>query len=281
LLLEGLSRNWGYYFTARTKPDDIGSCDIETVLEEMRDHQQLDPLSRQEDRDTTLFRNQDIAARRLLLPLYVRTLIFRIYLQVALEQSGELTDEHKKKWLILQIASESFFPQQDIFYEYVRRFANASGVFLAHSVSEESGKIQRIFGPEGVNIFCVFDEAQGPANMFYEYFLSSSLPPRSRPILRQVIDVWRKEFPCLIISGTGVSMLHMEDIIDSVSAKEKEKAGTMTNTGSFDTRERQTRYLENYLPANLLSGKSGNYLADRLYYWLHGRYEPPLPLNQC
>jgi hypothetical protein len=53
LLLEGLSCNWGFYFTALTQPDGVGS-DLEEVQEDLEPH-----LKKITDRngDTALIKN--------------------------------------------------------------------------------------------------------------------------------------------------------------------------------------------------------------------------------
>ncbi|PVF95100.1 hypothetical protein CPB86DRAFT_604772 [Serendipita vermifera] len=237
----------------------------------MESFQQLTPLPVDEDPATELMRNQETAHRRLLLPLFVRCLIFRLYIEYAKQTSKKLTDEHKKKWLLLQIASEELVGL-DIFEEYMGWFGRASSLYLEQQLREERHKIKTTLKTKISDIFCVLDEAQFPASKLFDYFQSSNDMTTPRPILRELIQAWTSQFPCLIISGTGMSMQEMETIISSAAAKEPNEKFALTDLGTFDNLEHQQAYLKRYLPNDYLCSNEGQLLVNRIGYWLHGRY---------
>jgi hypothetical protein len=266
LLLEGLWRNWGFYFTARNKPDNIGSSDFGDVLEDM---ERLTPLT-EENRVTAQAENRKFASRRFLLLIYIRMLVFRIYLECASTMPGGITEEYKGRWLLLQVAPETLLVVPDVFLWLVRKLRGASRDLLDFLILMERESIVNLLGSQ--HIFCVLDEAQVPTNNFADCFRSDTEPATARPILRQVIHEWASRLPDLIVSGTGVSMQEVQTVLGSVVAKDGGlEPETMTDLGAFDNKEDQQAYLEQYLPPGFLDTVSGKALASRAGYWLHGR----------
>jgi len=80
LLLEGLSRHWNYYFTARTKPDGVGFKDLESILHGLKSR-----LNKIADGGlaTALDENEQVAYHRFRLLLYVRHVCSRVFLECA------------------------------------------------------------------------------------------------------------------------------------------------------------------------------------------------------
>ncbi|PVF95101.1 hypothetical protein CPB86DRAFT_866024 [Serendipita vermifera] len=269
LLLEGLCRSWGFYFTARTRPDEVGSQDIEKVFEEMEKFRQLARLPGDDGSYAKLVDNPEIVKRRFLLPLYVRNLIFRLYLQCAKEITGQLTEEHKKKWLLLQIAPEIFMGN-DILLQYTWWFGRASSFYLHRMIYQEEYKIEDILDECCPSIFCVLDGAQFLANTDYDYFEPGSTYISPRPLLREFIHHWPEVFPCLIVSGTVMSIRDTQRMINFSVANPPNEKFTLIDIGAFDTLEYQQAYLKKYLPSTQLSDETRQLLADRMKNWLHG-----------
>jgi hypothetical protein len=266
LLLEGLWRNWGFYFTARNKPDNIGSSDFGQVLEDIK---LLTPLT-EENRVTAQAENRKFASRHFLLLLYIRMFVFRIYLECASTMPGGITEEYKGQWLLLQVAPETLLVVPDVFLGLVQKLRGASRDLLDFLIVMEHESIWNLLGPQ--HIFCVLDEAQVPANTFVDCFQSDTEPATAQPILHQVIHVWASRLPDLIVSGTRVSMQEVQTVLGSAVAKEGGlKSETMTDLGAFDNKEDQQAYLERYLPPGFLDTVSGKAMASRAGYWLHGR----------
>jgi hypothetical protein len=83
LLLEGLRKNWGFYFTARPQPDGVGSSDLENVLKKFGPER------------LSLRANREDAYRQFYMILYARIFIFLVYLRCASEMPGGITEAHK------------------------------------------------------------------------------------------------------------------------------------------------------------------------------------------
>jgi hypothetical protein len=257
LLFEGLCRNWGLYFTGYQPIDQIGSSDLEKVVNDMRTR--LRELTG-DDLEFALSRNRATAQHRFLLVLYVRMLILRIFLECVKATADGITEEHKKLWLLIQVAPTSIL-QEEIFEISIDVLNTLPLDHLRSRISEERRLICILVGDS--SFFCVLDEASCLANDLKEYFRSDANIEMHQPILHEVIRAWNPYVSNLIISGTGFPIREME--------KDNEKSSTelplSTDIGCFDTREAQQDYLLQYLPPGLLDPL----LAERLAHWLCGR----------
>jgi hypothetical protein len=267
LLLEGLHKNWGFYFTARPQPDGVGSSDLEKVLEKFGSAR-LSVIP-DEHPSPTLRANREDAYRQFHMILYARVFIFLVYLQCAFEMPGGITEAHKGRWLLIQLVPNILPNNGDAFDEFTKLLAGASTSDIKRRIVMALDNIRKLV-PDS-KLFCVLDEAQVPTNQFSEYFRSESDPKERRPILREIIRAWKESFPNLIISGTGISMREMEKVLASAVAKERKEPKTETKLGAFDTGETQQKYLELYLPPGFLGTAIGQKVASRAAYWLHGR----------
>ncbi|PVF95648.1 hypothetical protein CPB86DRAFT_710796 [Serendipita vermifera] len=265
LLLEGLCDNWGFYFTARRDPDKIGSSDVETSIEYLGI--KLTPL-KGENWEASLAKNRETAHQSSLLLLYVRMVIFRIFLQCAKKLDGEIKRKHKKSWLLIQIAPWRLMDRTDIFRETLFALGRPSLEDLNHQVHNEHKLVRKLIKKEP--IFFVLDEAQGLTHKYEDCFRSYHDETQPRPILRQIIKAWLESDEVLIISGTGILMKKMEITLGSAWGKHDEEFPAWTDVGAFDTEESQQSYLLQYIPPNLLDPL----LTDRLEYWLCGRRIP-------
>ena len=204
------------YFSARREPDGIGSRDLKAALTE------LDRFTRARDpKDLSDVQFMlEVANRRFMQLLYARLLIFSEFLQIASEQPGGITDKHKGRWLLLQVAPETL-AGSDIFIEIYIASNAAKFTDLQAHCHDLLVKIERLINCRPV---CVIDEAQIPLRSLHGWFRSSEDQPRSLRI---------------IVSGTGVSMRALEKVRTSTVAKEGGiKPRTILDLGAFDVEER-------------------------------------------
>jgi hypothetical protein len=225
-----------------------------------------------ENRATALPANREVASRHSLLILYVRMFVLRIFLECASAMPGGIMEEHKERWLPIQVAPKTLLAEPDVFVALTQLAGRASVDHLYEVIQCEHLVVRRLLGPQRPALFCVLDEAQVPTNKFSDCFLSDTEPAQRRPILRQIILTWTRVLPNLIVSGTGVLMHKLETVLGSAVAKEGGLEPEMvTDLGAFDTEETQRAYLEHYLPPGFLDTASGKAVASRVGYWLHGR----------
>jgi hypothetical protein len=217
----------------------------------------------------------------LLLPLYIRTLIFRLYLECAVQLCGQLTDEHKKKWLLLQLASKTLTGKRDLFLEHVHKFGRAPYNFLVRGIYDERWKIGKILRTtsSSARVFCVLDNVQNMGHMFHTSDAPSPSPTASQQALGKIVHLWSSYFPQSIASGTVVTLPPLE-FDGSMCATERKLQYIISDTGAFDTKGKVLAYLKRYIPVDSLSSKRGRHLTNRIAYWLRGRYAVPLPSNK-
>ncbi|CAG8662197.1 12927_t:CDS:2, partial [Acaulospora colombiana] len=177
---------------------------------------------------------------------------------------GEIVEEHKRQWLLVQVVPEQLLGA-DIFEGYLHALGRPSFDDLHEYISNEKLNIYNLLRED--KIFCVLDEAQSLTHKFENCFRSDKDRTVPRPILRELINTWGKKV-YVVICGTGISMQKMKNATNSAIVKLDEKLPPWTDVGAFDTKESQTLYLAQYLPSNYMN----SLLAERLEYWLCGRY---------
>ena len=224
----------------------------------------------QGNRVTALIDNQEVARRRFLLLLYARYVCFRVFLECAAAMPGGITENHKVRWLLIQVAPVTLLDESDIFILFTWLAKGASSLYLERAIATESLIIKELL-PQRSTLFCVLDEAQALTKNS-GYFQFDTNPAVGRPILRPIVLAWEAIFPGLIVSGTGISMWNVKDVIGSVVAKEGGSLETVTETGGFDNEIGQRAYLQKYLPLGFLETSEGKEIASRVGYWLRGRF---------
>ena len=126
ILLEGLHNKWGFYFTARSWPDGVGSQDLGLIVDQLlNDLQVLTDLS--EERAIKQNRsNASAASRAFLGVLFARALIFHAFLLAAQQQPGGITESTKRAWLLLQLDPVVFFGTDKFFDQTTTHMVNRS-----------------------------------------------------------------------------------------------------------------------------------------------------------
>lgn len=221
--------------------------------------------------DTNLQRNQDLAHHRAQLLLYGRYVCFRVFLECATARDGGITECHRERWLLIQLAPLRLL-EKDIFRAFTREIGRASSGYLDAAIQEESNEVENLLGP--LKLFYVLDEAQALIKDM-DYFRYETDSAKRRPILSLIIAEWGSRDQNLIVSGTGLSMLEVQSVVGSVIAKEGSgnKPETVTEVSGFDNEGDQQAYLEQYLPPGFLDTSKGKEIRSRVAYWLRGRFD--------
>ena len=123
-------------------------------------------------------------------------------------------------------------------------------------------------------LFCVLDEAQHAATQHNSAFRSDQNGAH-RPILREIVKAWESQSfgqgVFMVVAGTGISKGVVDQAMASAIMKDS-RYRWCSDTGAFDRRDVQGRYLQKYLPKRLLESDIGARLLERVWYWLHGRF---------
>jgi hypothetical protein len=276
LLLEGLHRHWGFYFTACNQPDGVGSSDLRLALQKLDDSlisitPTNEPIVKRE--------NVQRAEHTFLAVLCARVTIFRVFVECALEL-GLVIASQKHSWLLLQLQPKSIFGT-DVFHELARDMGcgsdleddherNSALVALREQVEKELEEVQRLLGAKRLS--CIIDEGQRTMDMLTTCFRSDTDPNQPRPVIRSLVDTF--SIMDDIIISAGLSIHTLESALSSALSSVVNDGGQMiiTATGLGDCEADHRAYLNRYLPRNFLNTPSGEHLLSRVGFWLHGRY---------
>jgi hypothetical protein len=220
--------------------------------------------------DTALVKIRGMARRHSLLLLYARYVCFRVFLECAAAMTGGITENHKLRWLLIQVAPVTLLGDSDIFSACIRLTGMASTEYLERAIVLESLHIEGRL-PQRPTLFCVLDEAQALTQNL-DSFRSDMLPKQGQPILREIVRSWSSSLPNLIVSGTAISMREPETDIGSAVAKFISVPEAVTEIGGFDDEDGRRAYLKQYSPLGFLDTSEGKEIASRVGYWLRGRF---------
>ncbi|KAL5514165.1 hypothetical protein ACEPAG_2253 [Sanghuangporus baumii] len=265
LLFEDLTKRWGFYFT--TIVDDasnrLGSVDMESTIKKFiprsrcftDNHAVLDA----EHKDAAFSRNHYIAERRVYQVLRARILIF----------------EHFLRLLPISLLG------RDVFQILSENLKDASDEYLMtanYKIHHYLLRLQEKFDL-GDDFYLILDEAQRALGSLDACFRSEQNREIRRPVLRPIIRAWKDatSFP-VIVSGTGLSI----DIINEARASTVMKLKAFrraTETGAFDTENRQREYILRYMPPHLAETESGSAFLKRAWNYARGRHRFTAILN--
>ncbi|KAH0588193.1 hypothetical protein H2248_006908 [Termitomyces sp. 'cryptogamus'] len=276
LVLEGLLAKWGFYFRCRTQVGDIGSADIEHVIEFPYGHLNAFGLEEIVISKEELEVNQACAARCFQAVLAARLLVFLLYLRAIVGHSEMTTEEAKKKWLFAQIDARILATdQQNDFFLYLATllcYVNTQ-VLVSHirTCLVTCKTALGILNPCDTQIHFVIDEAQVAAETYHEAFRDGS-GKNKRPVLRALLFHWATFKIQTIITGTSLEHKLITDAISSSVGKTANMNDGLTSTGSWmSDKNKIEAYLKSYFPATYLETPSGKELQTRVCYWLSGR----------
>ncbi|KAG5352054.1 hypothetical protein C0989_003979 [Termitomyces sp. Mn162] len=268
LVLEGLLAKWGFYFRCRTQVGDIGSADIEHVIEFPYGHLNAFGLEEIVISKEELEVNQACAARCFQAVLAARLLVFLLYLRAIVGHSEMTTEEAKKKWLFAQIDARILATdQQNDFFLYLATllcYVNTQ-VLVSHirTCLVTCKTALGILNPCDTQIHFVIDEAQVAAETYHEAFRDGS-GKNKRPVLRALLFHWATFKIQTIITGTSLEHKLITDAISSSVGKTANMNDGLTSTGSWmSDKNKIEAYLKSYFPATYLETPSGKELQTR------------------
>jgi hypothetical protein len=276
----------------------LGSSDIQnsirTHIPDTKGFRSTLPPAGSSGYDAALKANREIASRIFRQIFLARLMIFNLFAETmnACLKTCEDSRTYRSRWLLFQLWPSFVHPQVwDIFDELSCKlsgatdgFINATTKILLTNIRKLCSTVQSdTTSPEPkqlsfadtvqLPLFCVLDEAQHAATQHSSSFRSEQNGAH-RPILREIVKAWEGQSfgqgVFMVVAGTGIS----KDVVDQSMASAIMKDSRYrwcSDTGAFDSQDVQRRYLERYLPRDLLSSESGQRLLERVWHWLHGR----------
>jgi hypothetical protein len=241
LVLEGLCKFWGLYFTALKDTMQHGSTDMQTIIDQTLKYdeafcEQLPHVDESNFR-SVLNRNREIARKHFLLLLVARLAVFRLFVDcIPIEERNN--PEYRKRWLTLQIKPSMFGDGGDIFQQLTAKmvqYVHHIGVVpLSTYVRQQIKHIKSNLKIETLHI--AVDEIQHVSDQYFDAFRSDQEVNGAlvhRPLFREMLVPWIElDHVLLFVSGTGVSGDVIEDTMNSAVAKYK-KYTSLCETGVF------------------------------------------------
>lgn len=291
LVLEGLCKYWGFYFTSLVDSSLLGSSDVQngirTYVPDFPGFRSVLPPSDAPGYESALQTNRRIAGRVFSQLFLARLLIFDLFTDIMNRHGARDAPQgpYKERWLLFQLQPSLLHPKiWDVFDDLAGKLSQATDSYMNTKTKALLLRVRKFCtGEAGCDpatpstvhtpLFCVLDEAQYAATEHCSAFRSDQNGTH-RPILREIVRAWEGQSfgqgVFMVVAGTGIS----KDVVDQAMASaimKDSKYRWCSDTGAFDQKDIQRRYMLKYLPPSLIESDSGKRLLERVWYWLHGR----------
>jgi hypothetical protein len=128
LLLEGLCRQWGFYFVAKPNSTGIGSHDLWQIVSDfsiVHNYREEEAAHEKNPKNTAAIKHMQATAKRGFAQLLLaRFLLLNLLIVEAQQVQGGLNENHRRLWILLQAQPVSVFGTDftvDVFTECARQ----------------------------------------------------------------------------------------------------------------------------------------------------------------
>jgi hypothetical protein len=267
-MLEVLTKKWGFYFVSAPDVNGVGVRDLLGAIDGVKEYNEwvadLNVLPREEWAGQSKV-NSHIASKLLKKVLAARIVLFKMFLELAIEVDGRLQHKHKRIWLLFQL-----FDRDDSPFLSIKKCLDKASTDALDELLERLHSIRTTYFPEE-SLILGLDEAQHAVQSYPHPFVSSKDETKPRSFLREVVRVFSELPAKLVVSGTGVSMEDLNIAMSSGVSKSDRGEKWLLDLGMFDTWPKLEAFLNLYLPASYLNTSSGYHLQQRLREYLLGR----------
>jgi hypothetical protein len=272
-MLEALTKYWGFYFVAVPDANGVGVRDLQDALDDIArysewrsDLEKVDASERADQEEV----NSQIASKHLRRILAARIVVFRLFIQLAIQVDGALQEKHKRIWLLFQLSDELVPGDFHPFVRIVRNCLRHASEPALEVLVERLNAIRDDILP-GEHFIFGLDEAQQASRMYPRSFISSTTPHTFRSIIREIYKVFTWSPIKFIVSGTSLSLPDIMDTMASGVSKPVTVVQLFHRLGMFDTWPKLKSFLERYTPASIFESPSGRRLQQRMREYLQGR----------
>jgi hypothetical protein len=271
--LEGLTKSWGLYFVATRDNNSVGVNDLEAAMDDIGQYEDWTEDIRfyvGQDRDDRNKANVHISKRAIRKVFAARLVVFRLFLQLAKARNGHIGPEHQRLWLLFQLSNPlPGFRTPHPFVTMKECLDRASDDALETLIKDFEQIRMQYFPESGFTI--ALDEAQHAVRLHRFCFLSSGEHTTFRSILREIVKVFNSLVVKIVVSGTGLSLEEVEEVLNSSVGKPLGQFETFVELGMFDDPLKLEAALQRYIPSSILESPSGKSLQTRIREYLPGR----------
>lgn len=274
-MLESLTKYWGFYIVVTPDVNGVGVRDLHDILDDVAtyrewvsDISQMPPGQQANQNEV----NNWIAFNTLQKVLAARIMVFQLFLQCAIQLDGNLQEKHKHIWLLFQLSDQlgPYIGTLHPFVRIVRKCLRRASTEALDILVERLNDIRETYLPQQ-HFIVGLDEAQRAARLYRRAFISSTNNGGFQSILPKIVEVFTKLPIKLVVSGTGLPMAELEEVMASGVSKPAEGVKLFHQLGMFDTWPKLKSFLERYVPASILESPSGYRLQQRMQEYLLGR----------
>ncbi|KAF7299282.1 hypothetical protein MIND_00877100 [Mycena indigotica] len=253
LCYEGLYSNWGLYFTVTVDGGLLGSLDLQVAM---------DQCSAIRHRGTPAY---ELISQRFGAVLLARLLFLSFYFDVVSLDDAALDDQHKLRWLELQLNPRpvDVCSAHGYFMALAELLIEHDSAYLAQNITDALRKIKRVIGMEK-SLFIAIDEAQ---EALYNTSHGRPCDKHDQSLLVDLLRVWSdltKGECTFICAGIGIPQ--------TIMVPNDSSWQWTSDTGAFDDPDTYEAYVSKLLPPVLRESPAGRLLVARMWRWLRGRY---------
>lgn len=216
-------------------------------------------------------KNVKIANRRFSEVLLARLLIFRLFLEIIQESGESLTEDHRRRWLTLQLHPSLVLLKHDmnLFVVLSVYLRGATDTYIQDTISNELDGIRAVWSTLSdtpPHLFIALDEANvSSAKLSNGPFGDKQV---TFSVLNEILRAWRERmegFPVrFVVAGTQIPKRYfLQD--------EWNTFVWSSDTGAFDERALQEQYILQFLPREVAESPSGKDLVRRMWDWCRTR----------
>ncbi|KAF8512374.1 hypothetical protein BU17DRAFT_69263 [Hysterangium stoloniferum] len=272
-ILEGLTKYWGFFFVSVQDSNGVGVKDLQEALDDIRCYKDwendLRPFEEQ-IRDQISNSNIKISKRAIQKVLASRVVVFEWFLQLVIDRDGSLRPEHRRMWLVFQLSNSLPGLQTQHPFVRIKNCLDVASDEVLRALISGLDTIHSTYFPKSEFIIAL-DQAQYAARLYQYSFVSSTSPNIFRSVLREIVQGFLRSSVKVIVSGTGLSLEQVEDVLSSSVGKPSGQFETFVELGMLDDPLKLDATLRRYIPPSFLESESGKFLQQRIREYLPGR----------
>lgn len=267
LLFEGLCQHWGLYLPSDIDTNYLGAYDLPNLYDNFKG-EFLSSCTGPEESNYALERNRQSARRAFQELLLARLLVLKFYATIMCE-NGPPTEQHKLRWLLVQLRPSDVSQRRDIFRHLSRYFDHVTDTYINETIHATLTEIYALcgIGSEGTGLFVAFDECSNAVRQGTYYFRDEG---GAYPIFKEFIRTCRSytaDFNVTVVAaGRSIPKEFFE-----YEVGEWDSVRWISDTSALDDEQSHNQFVSQFFPPSYLNSDSGKCLVRRMWRWLRGR----------
>ncbi|KAG6831987.1 hypothetical protein H0H87_003131 [Tephrocybe sp. NHM501043] len=288
LLYEGLFEHWGLYVTAY--PDESEARALRAVSLMEKFYGEEDMVGELPEASALGYRqlldsNLKVLDRRFSAVLLVHLLVFREFLKTAHAECVINDEDLRRRWLLVQLSYRYLDKKKDIHLKLLKTLHFEPENSIHAELFKVIENIKPLL-PESViteGLFVAIDEANNAMN---EVWRDPDLFAERHPLIKSIIRTWRDRLASFGIPITFiVAGIEIPSEYFPSTSPEWSSWRWSSDTGSFDDKDSQRRFISPFLTPSYAATPSAFYPRSAtheviFHYILTGKHPPYFGINR-